>query len=556
MAKESRASKLAERIRNIRTKDMLVAAVFCLILANAAVYAFMHLEGISGYGDDPTYANLGVSVVQGTFKMTPTYIFSVRLTEAFAIGLFYLLFGISNFSVALWSIAAYLCLIAVAFYTGRFFHNDNAGLVSAFLVSIFPLVTKYATTVNDDIPLALFASLAVLLFLYGERDKKHGYYLLSGVMLVLAWLTSYEAALAIAFVLLYAVVGILRKRIRVDKTFASFPLGIAAAFAIVFVYSYVNCGQPFVTITTNARFYSAVGQFVDGYATIPSATTDLSFYIKEMFPYKVIESVTTLGLQNAINYFDIQMFSGGIYNFEYGLYFYLLLPAIAVLLLRDKNSYFLVFWFAFLWLGLEFGPMHVDISLNPPHITYLLAHRLYRFMLIATVPISCILSIGLLRLWEKRRRVWGIAGFLFFAVILALLYMSNYAISNYWYYYQHYPAELMMQATNFIKAMNPQGPIYLESYYNYAYVGYIEGAESTYLGMPLSNQVNYSIGSNVSCDRLLANAYIVWAGPPHCRNWVNVLNITQPKDIPEYLIRYEDPVLGYKITNVYLIRGA
>ncbi len=550
---------MAKTKRTKPKQDKKMKLIICLLLAvvlvNALYYAFSRYEGISGYGDDPTYLYLASTLVHGNFMISPGFIFSVRLTEAYAIAIIYYLFGISTLTSTLWNIISYIGIIIVTFYLAKFVYNEKAGVIAAFLVSIFPLVTKYAVTVGEDIPLAFLASLAILLFLYAERDNRRWMYFFSGMLLVLVWLTSVEGVIIIIFLFLYAFIELLRGRIRIDRSTIFFLYGIAFLFLIVFIFSYINSGYPFITITENTRFYSAVNSTVGGLPTIPSANTDLNFYIDEMFQYNMIRTFTAESLGNAINNMSGQLF-GQILNYEYGLYFYLVFPILILLLLfREKRSYFMIAWFLFGFLFLEIGPMHVGITLSPFHITYLLAHRLIRLMLIVAVPLSAIIAIGLTKLLEAKNKYLLALGVVAVIAMLALLYANNYYIATYWYLWQHYPAGLVMQAANFLKGVSPTAHIYLEAQYNGAGLGYSAGAIETYLGNPSGYRVNISISSATNCSAFAADSYIIWSGLPKCAGWTNVLNLTTPTDIPQYIVVAEQPLLGYKPTNIYYINS-
>ena len=529
----------------------IVAALLVLIILNALYFSFTHFEGPSEYGDDPNYLYLATSLLHGTFHLNPGYIFSVRLTEAFAIAAFYYAFGINNLSSSLWNITSYIGIIIVAFLFTRMFYDDRAALLSAFIASIFPLVTEFAVNVGEDIPLTFICSLAVLFFLYGERYESKIYYFASGAMLVAAWLTSYESAVVIAFVLFYGIIEILRKKAKLDRTGIFFVYGIALSFLIVFVFSQLNVGMPFITITENLRFYSGVGARVNGLPTIPSTNEDLMFYINAIFPYRLIPMVQQIGIAGAISNLGAMIVSP-MQNSEFGFYFYLALPILFMLLLfREKRAYFSIFWFSFLFLALEFGPMHLGITTNPLGINYLPAYRLTRFLLIVTVPLASIIAIGLAKLLETKDRYLLPIGALLVLFALLVLYAVNYNVSNFWYYWQHYPQELVMQAANFVKALPATTMIYLEGTYNNANVGYSSSEINTYLGDPTGNRINFSITAATACSAFAANSYVIWSGSPKCSNWRNVLNITVPDDIPAFVVQSENFNLNYRPTNIY-----
>jgi Dolichyl-phosphate-mannose-protein mannosyltransferase len=531
----------------------IVAVLFMLIIASALYFSFTHFEGPSEYGDDPNYLFIASGVLHGSFHLDPGYIFSTRLTEAFAIAFFYYLFGINNLSSSLWNITSYIGIIIVTFFFVRMFYDDKAALLSAFVASIFPIVTEYAVNIGEDIPLTFLCSLAILLFLYGERLKSKAHYFCSGALLVAAWLTSYESGIVIAFVLLYGLIEIIRKKAKLDRTGIFFIYGIAIAFLIVFAFSQMNAKAPFITITENLRFYSGVGTKVNGLPTIPSTNQDLMYYPRSMFPYGLIQMISRQGVAGTVKNLGTLIVSP-MQNSEFNFYFYLVLPILlTLLLLREKRAYFAIFWFSMLFLALEFGPMHLGISTNPLRIDYLPAYRLNRFLLVLTVPLAGIIGIGLAKLLESKDKYVLLLGALAVCLVLTVLYLANYNTSNFYYYWQHYPQELMMQAVDFIKTLPATTTVYLEGTYNNANVGYSSSEINNYLGNPQGNRVNFSITASTGCSAFTANSYVIWSGSSHCANWRNVLNITTPKDIPAFIVQGENPLLDYRPTNIYYV---
>jgi 4-amino-4-deoxy-L-arabinose transferase-like glycosyltransferase len=550
------ARRKAREENKISYRKIAIAAVFCLIIINALYYAFSHYEGISEYGDDPNYVWMAGSVLNGNFKENPGYIFSVRLVEAYAIAGFFYLFGINSLTASLWNITSYVGIVVVTFLIVRLLYDEKAALLSAFIVSIFPLVAKYAVNIGEDIPFAFISGLAILLFLYAERFNKKHFYFFSGALIVASWLISYEAGIVILFIFAYAIIEILRKKIKIDYNSIFFVYGILIAFLLVFIFSYFNSGLPFITITTNSRFYSAVGGSINGLPTIPTADMSPSFYINGMFQYGIVNTFMHNSLKNSILTVSNMLFAASNPS-EYGIYFYIAIPILVLLLLfKERRSYFLIFWFAFMFLMLEFGPMHMGLSFNPFSITYVLAHRLLRFMLIIAVPTAGIIGIGLAKLLEFRNKLAVASGIIALVCILALIYANSYYIAQFWYNWQNYPNQLVMQAANYIKTVSPTSNIYLEGRESsgVSVVAYSVTPIGTYLGNPDTERINYWISANISCSYFENDSYIIWAGPAHCPDWVNELNITTPKDIPDYIINSENPSMGYIITNIYYKR--
>ena len=531
-------------------KRMIVAYVLlAVILFNAAFYAFTHYEGPSGYGDDSVYASLAASALQGSFTESQGFIFSVRLLSFYPTAFFYL-FGANTLTSSLFDILSYFGLIIIAFYFAKMFYSYKEGVISAFLISIFPIVTKFAVNMGEDVPLTFVTSLAVVLFLYGERGKQKWSYFLSGALIVAAWLISYESGAAIAFLAVYALIELARKKIRIDKSSLFFVYGIVIALLLTFIFSYFNSGFPFITITENIRFYSAVGTVVNGLSTIPSTNVDLLFYPQAMFQYHLISvlmhsSPTTL-LGNIAN----TLFPKAAIE-EYGLYFYLLVICAAVLLiLRDRRSFFTLFWLAFLIAFLEFGPMDV-LSLHPVALHYTLAYRLGRFMMITAVPLSAAIAMSLGKLLEFKNRYFLAFGSVVLVLILALLYAQNTQIENYWYQWQMYQESLAMQPAGFIRATAPNATVYLEEIVpNAGNIGYLS-AFWVYLGSYKRYSDLQLVSNSINCSNIEQGSYIVWAGPPACGDWKNVFNVSVPSYIPQSIVSAESFNLRWIITNVY-----
>ncbi|MEM0154788.1 MAG: glycosyltransferase family 39 protein, partial [Methanothrix sp.] len=345
-------------------KTALVYLILAIIVANAAYYGFTHYEGPSVYGDDPNYLYLASSMLQGTYVMNPGYIFSLRVMQFAPIALFYAIFGVHTYSASAWDIFSYLGAIIVTFMLGRFFYNDKAGLFAAFTLSIFPLLTKFAVTTGEDPPLMFISSLAVLMLLYGTKTHKPKYYTASGILLVAAWLISYEAGVVIAFVLImalyYTAVRFYKHRKHfsrvISDSFYEFfydldkgrylniykkakhlydwignqgstflVIGVIIGLLLTFIFSaYFSNAGPYVTITRNLNFYSAVGSSINGLPTIPTTDVSLMFYPNDMFPYHIINMLTLhMSLGQMLNTIRSNVFGIATLT-EFGVSFYVL----------------------------------------------------------------------------------------------------------------------------------------------------------------------------------------------------------------------------------------
>ncbi len=582
--------------KHMDRRRAFVYLVLLLIVANAAYYGFTHYEGPSVYGDDPNYAYLASSLLQGSYVMNPGYIFSLRVMQFAPIAMFYAIFGIHTYSASAWDIFSYLGAIIVTFLLGRFFYNDKAGLMAAFAISIFPLLTKYAVTMGEDPPLMFITSLAVLMLLYGMRSHRPRYYMASGLLLVVAWLISYEAGVAIAFVLILGIYetakrlhehrrafknhmakiyneivnsitkgrysdayrGAKRLYVWIGKQGSTFlVIGAIIGFMVTFIFSafYSNSG-PYVTITRNLNFYSSVGSSVNGLPTIPTTDVSLMFYFKDMFPYHFVEMLGEhMSIAQFLNTLNNNVFGLGSLT-EFGLTFYVLVIAIVILVIaKERKAVFPAVWFAFMFLFLQFGPMSAGISLNPLSIHYILAYRLGRFLIITLPAAAVLIGIAFSKLTEFKKRYFMVAGVILVILLFSFMYFNNSTISYFWYYWQYYPESLVLPAGHFIRYdsnATANTPIYSEAFYNGAIVPYNGADLPEYLGNPSTGMLT-AVNATKACDSFTSGAYVIWQGGPHCSNWVDVYNITAPKGIPKYFVESETPQLPYIPTNVYYV---
>lgn len=581
----------------MKNRDIIVYAILALIVANAMYYGFTHYEGPSVYGDDPNYLYLASSFLHGTYSMNPGYIFSLRVMQFMPIAFFYAIMGVHTYSASAWNIFSYLGIVVVTFLLGRFFYNDKAGLISAFTVSIFPLVTKYAVTTGEDIPLAFISSLAVLMLLYGNKSHKPKYYLASGLLLVCAWLISYEAGILIAFVLVWGVYSTALRLRKHEKAFgktvadnfyylinrlgtkkfgdvyrkakrfyawigsqASFflVLGVIIGFLITFIFSaHYSSAGPYVVITRNLNFYSKVGSSINGLPTIPTTNINLAFYPNDMFPYHFIKILSEgMNLQNLVHTLSVSIFGIGTLT-EFGISFYIVVLAIIILLVaRDRRALFPGLWFGFIFLFLQFGPMSAGISFDPFKIQYILAYRLGRFLILGVPAASILIGIAFTKLIEFKRLYFLIPAIILVVLMLGVMYFNNSATSSFWYYWQYYPESISLQAGRFIRYdsnATATTNIYTEAFSNNAVVPYTGSNMPEYLGDPSTGMLHFTIDNTTSCSDFLNQSYVIWHGPAHCSNWIDVFNVTKPVGIPEYYIEYETPMLPYVPTNVYYV---
>lgn len=541
--------------RGTKENKVLVLVLLLAILANATFYVLTHIEGPSVFADDPNYLYLASTVVNGNYMLNPGYIFSLRLGMFLPIAVSYYFLGVTNLTSTLWDALAFLGTVLATFLLVRKLYDDQAALMAAFLMSVFPLAAQYAVNTSEDVPLMFIGLLALLFFIYAEGSNKKRYYFASGAMLVFAWTISYEAGVIIVAVLLYALIQLARRKITINRSSLFFVYGIAMPLLILFIYSSLAIAEPFILIGGNTRFYSAVGTEVNGLPTIPTTNSQPFFYLSYMFQYRIFSMLLHSGTPSAAITNLANTFDAVPQNYGYGVYFYIIFPAIAaLLLLRERRSYLLIGIFAAYLLLLSFGPMHIGISLSPFGITYLPAYRIDRFIMVLSPAMAGIIGIALAKALEARRPALRYLSLALILLLFAFLYYNYYMITFSYYWWQMYPQQIVMQAADFLRYNVTGSPfIYLEATTNNAIVAYTGAEFPTYIGDPSTTRIDSMVTPATSCSTFSAGSYVVWSGTPLCGNWADVFNVTQPRDAPAYFVEYETPMLVYPPTNVYYV---
>jgi hypothetical protein len=178
-----------------------------------------------------------------------------------------------------------------------------------------------------------------------------------------------------------------------------------------------------------------------------------------------------------------------------GLYFYFAVLAAAFLLIRrEKSSYFVLFWFIAGFLVMELDPYH--ISLSP--FSYILQHRLDRYLTFIAPPAAVIIAIAAVRIVERSKgkashymRIVAVAAALVFLVGTAI------PIDMYWHSVQWYETYNQLQIANYLNAL----PNNTRIYYN--------TGQTIPIYMGFRNQSRFMAYDQLdNCSQLQPNSYI------------------------------------------------
>ncbi|MCD6398739.1 MAG: glycosyltransferase family 39 protein, partial [Candidatus Aenigmarchaeota archaeon] len=257
------------RIKKIRPEFWLVLIlVFALSLR---LYFFVGLASADPQ-DDGIYMSNVHGILKGSYSLSrynnlpedylanPAETFSFRIGFLYPCVFFSILLGVTEFSITLWPLLCSLGMIVIGFYLGKMIFNENVGLISAFLISFFPLNVLYSTRIAVDIPLAFFSILSFYFFVraaFYEKNKRDIiYFFLSGISLGLGYLTKSMAIILFLFYFAYFLYSSYKNK-KLEKSLIYVFLGFLIIFSIEGMYYYLETGNFLLhkDITTGAYLF-------------------------------------------------------------------------------------------------------------------------------------------------------------------------------------------------------------------------------------------------------------------------------------------------------------
>jgi|GEM_PF-985369 len=383
-------------LRGMKPEHVLLAIlVFSLALR---LYFFIGLN----WSDDPGYCWDAYRIATGSIDV-PRYLPGLRSMTTYPIAFFFSIFGVSNFSATIYPLLCSLGNVVLIFCIGKLLFDKKTGLIAAFLLSFYPLDVINATWIMPDVPIAFFMAISVFLFLAGEREKdgeKNKLYFLSGIFVGVAYLVRESGLMILFFFIPYMLYRMASER-KIKFNYAWFFAGIVLVILLEGVFYSVRSGS-FEDMTLRYRVVTSF--YHKGAAGINS---DLGYLPRGL-----------LNLDNKNNFrWD------NIYEVHYGLFYYLIIPAILyVLVARKKNAYVLVLWAVVLFTWSNFGSMSLT--------EYIPIHRLYRHLTIIEIPSILILGY-VLGLGLKGRGMLGIlCRFIFVSAVIFLLVTSLFYMTG------------------------------------------------------------------------------------------------------------------------------
>jgi len=329
MKKIHKLKNVTKEIKKVKPIVWLV-----LILIFALLLRLYFFVGI-GFNDDSYYLEFAETIYKNQKFVPPLYEeWGVRIAVFYPVILSWKLLGISEMSTSIYFLLLSLGSVIVTYLLGKELFNEKIGLLSAFLLSIFPLDIIYSTQVGPDIPFQLLSAVSVLCFIKGENDKKTLYSFLSGLFIGLSYIAKSEVLLLVPILAFYLLLKLIqsKKGLRYFKTkdilrYVFLLVGFLLIFSIQLVHFYTLSGEWFYG--EKVRDYSFTHDM--------NSNSDLTWYIRAMF--------------NLGQFFE-WVHSKPYFGFTY---YFVVLSSIYLLYKKDKNSVFLIFWFLFIFFFFEYG---------------------------------------------------------------------------------------------------------------------------------------------------------------------------------------------------------
>ena len=322
--------------------------------------------------------------------INPAHQFLFRWMVILPITLSFMLFGLNDFSAALFPLLCSLGSIVLIFYIGKNLFNEKAGLIAAFLLSIFPLNVIYATRILPEASLTFFMALSAFMFILGEKremDKgllslKNLYFTLSGVFLGIGYLTKASAVIIVSFFILYS---LYRRGIR--KEYLLIFIGFLMIYSVEGLYYYDNTGDFLLRPHLNSKVY-AFKQDVE----FKNRFKSKNFYEVVDVVYMPQLEIYPKALMNQKPLWRSKINEG----FGY-FYYFAIFSVIGLVILRlfgkcPKKAHIPILWALSLFLFLEFGPMSLKFNAETAFVQYLMLFKSLRYLTVLTIPSLLIIA--------------------------------------------------------------------------------------------------------------------------------------------------------------------
>lgn len=338
-----------------------------LLLLATAIRLSLFFGGIRG-SDAYAYAQHAINIAMGQYDPTTEFLYyGFRFTVLLPTALAYILFGVHDWSSALFPLLASLGTLWLVVWLGARWFDQRTGLLAGLLYTVFPLDLPSATLLGPSSFLPFLSAAALASCLRpGEAGGRAPWYLLSGLCVGLAIQARETGGL-----LVMPLVAIVAQR-GLRRLMTALPLmgaGCAAPLLVEALYYWPATGDPLYRSTVIQKLSEPLTAGPD-----PDAMISWSYYPRAMF-----------GL-------DLGGFAW------FGFFVYLAVCGIGIALVRREfhRIVSLLLWALPIFAYLQFGSMSVT--------RYIPILKGYNYMSLISVPIVLLGAYGLMAAWELATR--------------------------------------------------------------------------------------------------------------------------------------------------------
>ncbi len=248
----------------------------------------LQMTFFTGFRDDDIYYASEAYKISKGIKIDFTqrdYTGGIRLGLLLPTALSFCLFGVNQYSAALFPMLCAFGSIIVIYLLGRELFDKKSAFWAAFLYVFFPLNIIYSTTLYPDLPASFFLGLSILVFIKASNHKGNAalsLFLVSGIILGVAYLIKEVVLLA---VLIYAVIIIDGLKNKKSIRWASFfVLGLILVIIAEALYLRLIYGVWINSLIATSHLQSGILSFVP----YEKEMAGLSRYLYWMFisPYQ------------------------------------------------------------------------------------------------------------------------------------------------------------------------------------------------------------------------------------------------------------------------------
>ncbi len=436
-------------------------------------------------------------------------------------------------------------------------YDIKAGIIGGILFAFFPVDVLFSTQIHPLVPAMAFLSGSFYFFLLGldtnKNNRKATYYVISGLLAGLSYITNPLGLAFILFVVVYLFLIFVRSVLRKNWSFDYYALLIFAGFILGFSFT----GVLYFAQAGNFFLYPLYDHGVFMWQVTPAN------YGGGATDYTLFGIITLEYVYGSPTYFPVlffRIFPDYImplpdYNISYfALTFYAAITFSAVLLLKRfkiKHTYMLVGFFVFcVWL-INLFPS--NISFHDGTIDFLLITMIPYLATLLTLPITVISALALAAILDigpkkRKNKLTGILKsaptlaviILLGAIMLTDVYALNFDIAYY---------RASMATVNYLVAFATRHPSSM------IYANPIMAGEANYIdGFKRINatalQINYLYNTSFAYLSGIRNAYIAVGGslsletsPAVTENFASAVegNLTDSEPI----VNYSNPLGQY-----------